>query len=573
MRNLFAIVVLLSATCVFTQETEPDIPGSTIRVASKLVLLDVIVTDKAGRPVTDLTAKDFSLREDGKTQVLSVFSAEQPEAALAKKDIPTLPANVYTNRPEYRVPPGPVTVLLLDALNTPVQDQMYARRELLSYLKSQLGSDKRMAVLVLTNQLHLLQDFTDDRELLRRAVEGYIATDSRSLDIEDVEKHLPPPPSDSERSGAYRNLVNDLRKVLLESAASSLDARVAQTLAAFQSLAQALGGVPGRKNLVWVSGSFPFTFVAESRPAPGDPKELVAYRDYQKDIRRTADVMAKAQIAIYPVDARGLAGAPLMDASHPLKNDMGHVYAGADLSDDLSRGDTSLQNSQAAMEEIAKDTGGLAFINRNDVDNAVALSVADAASYYTLGYYPRKKTYNGQFRSFLVKVERPGMRLRYRPGYFATDPSQTPEKKDENDGGELMSVMQNAALPATMVIFDARVAPPAGAGERAVPVELLVNVNTLSPERSGADDRHYDVDFHVAAFAPDGSLVTHKDSRVDAHVTTEKDQFLRRRGLPFHASLDLGPGRYQLRIVVRDNRTGFMGSVEIPLVMENGKAE
>jgi VWFA-related protein len=572
-RKLFLIAVLCSATCVFAQEAEPDIPGPTIRAASRLVVLDVIVTDKAGRPVTGLTAKDFSLLEDGKPQLLSVFSAESPDALPSRNDLPSLPPNVYTNRPEYRIPPGPLTVLLLDALNTPVRDQMYARRELLQYLRSQLGSDKRMAVLALTNQLHLLQDFSGDSELLRRAVEGYIATDSRSLDIEDVEKHLPPPPSDSGKGATYRNLVNDLRKVLLESATASVDARVAQTLSAFRNLAQALGGVPGRKNLVWVSGSFPFTFVAETRPAPGDPKELVAYRDYQRDIKRTTDVLAEAQIAIYPVDARGLAGAPFMDASHPLKNDMGHVYAGADLSDDLSQGDASLQSSQASMEEIAKGTGGLAFINRNDIDNAVALSVSDAASYYTLGYAPRDKNYNGQFRSFLVKVDRPGVRLRYRRGYYATDPAQFPDKKSRDEDEDLMSALQTAAMPATLVIFDARVSPPAAKAEVSVPVELLVNVDTLSFERTGTDDRHYDVDFHVAAFAPDGSLVTHADSRIDAHVTSEKYNHLRRQGLPFHTSLNLGPGRYQLRIVVRDNRTGSLGSVELPLVMEKVKNE
>jgi VWFA-related protein len=570
MRALFAVLVLFSTAALPAQETATDIPAPTIRATSRLVLLDVIVADKTGHPVMDLAARDFSLLQDGKPQRLSIFSVQRPDAPLpVSKDLPPLPAHVYTNRPEYRIPPGPLTVLLLDALNTPVRDQMYARRELLEYLRSQLGSGKRMAVLVLTNQLHLLQDFTGDSELLRRAVEGFIATDSRSLDIEDVEKHLPPPPSDTRGAAVYRNLVNDLRKVLLESATASVDARVAQTLAAFRNLAQALGGVPGRKNLVWVSGSFPFTFVAESRPAPGDAKEVVAYRDYQRDIRRTIAVLTEAQIAIYPVDARGLSGAPFMDASHPLKNDMGHVYAGADLSDDLSRGDTSLESSQAAMEELAKGTGGLAFVHRNDIDHAVALSVSDAAACYTLGYDPGEKSDDGQFHSFLVKVDRPGVRLRYRPGYYASSPAP-PERTGETGDSELMSVLQAVAMPATRVIFDARVTPPDSAGKPSVRVELLVNVDTLS-EEPGADGRHYDVDFHIAAFAPDGSLVAHKDSRVDAHVSAEENQRLRRQGLPFHTALTLEPGRYQLRIVVRDNQTGSLGSVEVPVVMEKVK--
>ncbi|MBZ5718942.1 MAG: VWA domain-containing protein [Acidobacteriia bacterium] len=570
MRNLAPLAVLVCvSSLVVAQEAVSDIPGPTIRASTRLVLVDVLVTDKTGRPVTDLAAQDFALLEEGKPQALATFAPERPQTPTPRKNLPALPPDVYTNRPTYRAGPGPLTILLLDALNTTVGDQSYARREMLDYLHTQLQPGRRMAVLALTSQLHFLQDFTGDPELLRRAVEAYIASDSRNLSIEDVEKRLPPPPSGG-GGATYAVMINSLRKMLLEQAVSSVDERAEKTLQAFRTLAQSVAGLPGRKSLIWVSGSFPLTFAPQTRPILG-PGQLVDSRNYEPDIRRTAQMLADAQVAVYPVDAHGLGGAPFMDASQPLKNDMGHIYAGDDLREDLSRSSEPSLNARAAMEEIAGLTGGLAFVSRNDIDNAVASSVADGSSYYTLGYYPKDKNWDGQFRTVQVKVARSGLHLRYRRGYYATDLASLPVHAGSKEDAELMSELRNVALPASLVVFDARVSPSAAAGGNEVAIDFRVDLNTLSFELMSNQGHHYNVDFHAVAFTPDGQITAHRDSRLDAPVAGQRYEQLIQEGLPYRTSLTLPPGRYQLRLMVRDNRTGFLGSLDVPLVLEEPK--
>src|SRR5438477_11476952 len=157
-------IVVCSAS--FLQVAGEDTKNAgTLKSVSRLVVVDTIVTDSSGQPVRGLKAEDFTVVEDGKPQKLVVFSEEQPNSnTLAAR--PSLPPNVFTNRPEYSNPTGALTVILLDGLNTPTQDQAYAREQLLKYLASQQDSTQRIAILALGNSLSLLQDFTSDRRML-----------------------------------------------------------------------------------------------------------------------------------------------------------------------------------------------------------------------------------------------------------------------------------------------------------------------------------------------------------------------------------------------------------------------
>jgi hypothetical protein len=230
--------------------------------------------------------------------------------------------------------------------------------------------------------------------------------------------------------------------------------RVAGTLAAFRSIARSVAGYPERKNLVWVSSSFPLSYQAQlafsfetSRP--------VFYRTYERELSQTANIMGDAQVSIYPVDARGLVGAEVVDASKPMRDESGKSYSGAELGELVTRSSDDRLTAQESIREVADLTGGRAFINRNDIDNAVALSVADGSSYYTLAYYPSNKNWHGEFRKIHVRVARKGVQLRYRNGYFATDVSQQAINRD----AELAQALRSDALPATMVIFDAKILP------------------------------------------------------------------------------------------------------------------
>ena len=151
-----------------SQPTEPPVP--TIRVNTHLVLVDVVVTDKSGKRVQGLKAEDFTLQEKGKNQKISIFTsaAENKQAAA-----PKLPPGIYSNKPEYRSPGGPVVVILLDAVNTPFKDQAYARQQMLEFVRNQYKPGQKTAVLTLTGALGVLQDFTDDPDVLLAALKSY----------------------------------------------------------------------------------------------------------------------------------------------------------------------------------------------------------------------------------------------------------------------------------------------------------------------------------------------------------------------------------------------------------------
>ena len=120
---------------------------------------------------------------------------------------------------------------------------------------------------------------------------------------------------------------------------------------------------------------------------------------------------------------------------------------------------------------------------------------------------------------------------------------------------------------ATMVIFDSRIVPPAPSSHMKVPVEFLVNPRTISGEDIGDGGRHFVIEFHAAAYSSDGKLVGHKDAGIDAPIKGGQLQAYLQQGIPFKTDLELGPGRYRLRLAVRDGRTGYIGTTEVPLTL------
>jgi len=568
-------VGLLPALWLTAQQNVPGIPAPVLRATTQLVQLDVVVTDKSGQPVRGLTREDFVVEEKGKPQKIATFGFSQHSAA-SHSGPPPLPENIYTNRVAYRTPTGPVTILMLDGLNTPIQNQAYARQQLIQYLATQFKAGQRMAVFGLSNSLSVLQDFTSDPELLRAALESAVAGKSSLLPDANRAPNTRTPAESSVRGGGaqFEKVLANVRQFQSEQDALALDTRVAVTLTALRTVARAVAGYPGRKNLIWVSAAFPLVLT----PDTGDGMNSIiplsqragfnTIRQYADDIRRTSSYLSDAQVAVYPVDARGLVGAPLNDASSSGLNDAGLLRMGADYGNQVAKQSGNLIETQFAMNAIAQETGGRAYFSRNDIDNAVALAVADGSVYYTLGYYVEDKNWDGQFRGISVKVDRPNVDVRHRPGYFAIDPVESYLKaKNKEKDNELAIAMRSDILPATMVIFDSRVIPPDPAAKMTVPVEFLVNMQTIAVEPQSGGKQHADLSFHAAAFSPEGKMVTAQDVRVDAPLKAETYQQFLQQGLPFKLELELAPGRYQLRLAVRDNRTGYLGTMEVPLIL------
>jgi VWFA-related protein len=555
-----------------------------MRAMTRLVIADVIVTDRSGQRVGGLSQDDFTILENGKPQKISVFTVESRHSGPASQG-PALPQNVYTNRPEYDMPTGPPTVMLLDGLNTPVADQGYARYKMLTYLDSQIQPGQPIAVYTLAGSLRLLQGFTDNLALLKAAVEHFTPQTSVEMQIEDVKKSLPSLHATGD-TGVHgggsgpdnlRRILSRMSEFTGEQTRYAIGVRVERTIAALEVLSKRMAGYPGRKNLIWVSAGFPMEItsqivqlttdrdvVAEGTTAT-DPGVRVE-KSYEESLRRLGAELSDAQMAVYSVDARGLVGSGTADASRQGTNAAGFLQTGSEYGAEVARSSGSVESTQDTLLTLAAETGGLTFKNQNDISGAVASSLADGSSYYLLGYYPESKQWDGKFRKIQVKINKPGVEVRHRTGYFAKDPMGWGKNKEKNDP-ELNSAMNMGAPQSTMVIFDSRVVPPAASSKMQVPVEFLVNPRSLTGEQMKDGGLHYSLEFHVAAYSADGKLVAHKDTGMDAPVKADRVPTFLQQGIPFKTEIELGPGQYWLRLAVRDGRTGYIGSTEIPLTL------
>ncbi len=583
-----AVLVLCVGWVAAQQVAPPDVPATVLRVNTRLVLVDVVVTDKKGQPVTDLTLGAFTLLENGKPQRIAFFDQPAQRPKEEAVELPPLPPHVYTNRPKYRKPSAPPTILLLDGLNTPTEDQSYARLQLLRYVDTQLEPGQQVAVFALANSLSVLQDFTDDPRLMRAAIASFTVQQSQDLAIGDVKGREPPPTrytgeptslTDQARGARARGGAppssNDIGKMLdekmrtrieeflSEQATLSLKARVAKTVAAFRLIARAVEGYPGRKSLIWVSQGFPLAMMAKVIKRGLDygwKGQLRAEEVFEEDLRTAAAFLADARIAVYPVDARGLMVSQF--------GGVGDIGRSLELSGLKYSTEVSSRDTLPTMRLIARDTGGRVFANRNDIDRSVALSVVESSSYYLLGYYPQDKREDGKFRKIQIKIAGPGLEKQHRRGYYAVGYKTKKQKKDS----DLLAAMRPGSPPATTVIFDSRVIPPSIANRMQVPVEFLVDVRTLTFDELAKGGRRFDLEFRAVAFAPDGKVAAHKETEVNARIGAENLAALQVQGLPFRAELELQPGRYQLCLAVQDKRTGFFGTTQFPLILEEPDA-
>ncbi|PYU49681.1 MAG: hypothetical protein DMG53_04510 [Acidobacteria bacterium] len=503
--GVLVLSICASPLAVDAQVQQNSSDSSTvIRATTRLVQVDVVVTDSSGRPLKDrLSEKDFSIFEDGKPQKLSFFSFQQLEGQ-EKRQIPQppqLPPHVATNRPEYQHPSGPPIILLLDGINTPAENQMVVRQQMLTFLADHFDPRMRIAVFLLGNELKVLQDFTSDPALLIAAMQKYRSQASAAGRQGGTDVQLQPPSFDGpnlppqargaavgagdSNSRSLMNIGYALARFEKESNANTMEMRIAHTADALAAIARHLAGFPGRKVVIWFSASFPLNLSVV------DPQDFDVYRSYADRLRATTNLLSDAQIAIYPVDARG--------------------------------------------------------------------SIRDSSTFYQVGYYPSHKQWDGKFHTIKVKVAGSGLAVRHRRGYYAIDP----ESWRRSGSGEMKAALERDSLASTGVLFYARAMPPSGNAD--VKVEFLVDPHTITFETQSENQHECNLEFQVQAFTPDGKLVKAQVQQAEAPLKQDTYDRIQKSGLPMPVSIKLAPGQYLLHIGVRDNRTGQFGTSELPL--------
>jgi VWFA-related protein len=582
---VFLLGGLASPAPLHSQTALPEDNGHRVfRANARIVVLDVVVTGMKGRPVEGLHKQDFLVSEDGHRQTISYFE-EHTGAQPLQANLPDLPPNVFTNVP--RVKPGDsATVLVLDTLNTPLADQSNVRAQMLKYLKK-LQPGRRMAIFTLGTRLRFVQGFTDDPALLAAAINNRkngAGTQNSPLLQSNAETA-----ADQELVGALMEVhaadaADAMRQFMANQSSTRSDSRVKLTLEALQELARYLAGFPGRKNVAWFSGAFPVVIF----PNPALNDAFSAQQDDQEEVRKTDALLGSAQVAIYPIGAEGLT--------------TGSLYSAGDDSRMTTRSQLSRQQDaaqersadHAAMDEIAKDTGGAAFYNTNGLTDALA-RVADHGSYfYTLTYTSTNPATDGRFRKIAVEFVRTGYQLAYRRGYYADDAKSvqaaaTPAPKPVSDP---LSPFLRPGLPdSTQIPLTLRVmrgsAPP-----RAAPASTTRS--PASPGQGGDNPNlkdpltRYSVDFMIAARglqfdpAPDGlrhvsveaALVVYNHEgealnwmlrQINLKLDAEHYATAQTDGVNLYLEIDAPSDGVRLRGGVYDLNSNLAGTLQIPL--------
>lgn len=589
MKRFVVQITVLSFASVLAYAQQPSPPptepGVVLRVTTRMVLVDAVVLDKEGHPVQGLKADDFTLTEDGARQKIASFSERVPRAANQPMP-PVLPPHVTTNRPavvQANAENGTVAVLLLDGLNTPPESQIYVKQEMLKFLAKQYDPNTKLAVIALTNNLTVLQNFTQDPLLLRAALNHYLAetpalarsggqTGTSSPFVPAPNMNLPAQakggptssgpdpglPATLAAGGSSASIFEDIAYMMdrfeREAENFSLDTRISTTLSALEQIARFMSGQRGRKVLLWFSTGFPFSVVGDS------PSAMEAGRDYGDEIRRTINLLNDAHVATYTIDAGGLAADSLGDPSLTGREADGRIHLGIDANRALSTESFQRFSTHDAMETIARDTGGRYFGNRNDLDGAIKSALSESSSYYMLGYYPTNKKWSGKFREIKLQVDRPGIQLRYRRGYFSLNPA---DWRRDNGERTLTAALTTNSLPSTEVTFMARALPPAPDADTVV--EFAVDSSTLSFETEAENHHYSSLRFEVQAFSPQGKLVKAEVQTAEASLPEPTYERVRKQEVPMSVPIRLGPGKYILRVGVRDNLTGLFGTADLAL--------
>ncbi len=371
---------------------QPTDTSPALHVSPQSIVLSVVVQDQEDHPVRGMKPENFRVTEGGVPQTIAHMEEHSSQAATpAAPSFPSLPPGTFTNYTPI-APGETLNILLIDALNTPLKDRSSIRSQLVQYARH-ADPKTRIAVFGLANRLILLQGFTSDPSALRDVVERkLIARVPSTADQPVADQQLGSNPSTAPSSLASPTIKGsppavivaaNLRAFEEELGAMETGFRVQYTLDAFNTLAHYLGVFPGRKNLIWFSGSFPFNIV----PNPSLQHPFNVADTDAKELRETVKLLTRAQVALYPVDARSLIAA---SATKPTPG--GHAHS---LGIDLSKVNQSQAAEHAMMEAIAASTGGRAFYNPESLADAVNSAVAAGSNYYTLTYNPTNPEADG----------------------------------------------------------------------------------------------------------------------------------------------------------------------------------
>lgn len=551
MTRIASLALLLGAAIVPLGAQTPTPQSSnrqpTLKITSRAVLVDVIVTGKNHEPVLDLTENDFSVTENGKPQAITFFEKNH-NAPIAPPIVPALPQNTFSNLSQYPQPPS-VNVVLLDSLNTYMADQGYVRDQAVKFL-GDVQPGTQSAIFTMGLGLHFIQGFTSDPGALVAALKN-----KKNTSVEESVLY-----ENQSETSAQNNLIGLMNQQTTDrngniTTMATPDAiyaftgffreetnfqtvdRDLITLENLRHLAVFLNGFPGRKNLIWFAQSVPAEFYNGLNSNP--------LLDAQ--FRKTMDMLAAARVAVYPVDPGGV-GTPSVPA-----------------------------------ELIAEQTGGRAF-QSNGLGKVMQSIQTETADFYTLSYVPTNSKMDGGFRKINVKVAGGKYKLAYRRGYYAIDtalPGNALDKRrvalakyaEQKNGNvdPLLPFMDLGMPQSDQILYEAKVTPlaadPAATDNDKMRYGVDFSIDPrdldLKPAADGAQSGI--VNFTLLVYDRYGKIIGHQVHAAAIALKPQAYATYQKTGIPLHADVAAPKGNYWLRTGIYDANSGKVGTLEIPL--------
>jgi VWFA-related protein len=512
------------------QQPLTDQPPVTFRVEVNYVEVDAFITDAQGTVVTDLTAADFEVLEDGKPQKISSFSLVNIPIERAERPLfagKPIEPDVQTN--EHLE--GRIYLLVLDDIHTDFTRTPRVKAAARRFIEQNFGTND-LAAVVYTGRSDASQDFTNNPRLLIQAIDKFSGRKLRSATIQRIEGARSNPetgqlePGDDieqmDRSFRARSVMNNIRK-----------------------LAEFMAGVRGRRKAMLLIGEGVDYNIYEATGILGSTASAV--------LLDTQDAIASAtrgNVSIYAIDPRGL-----QTGSEDLIQVSGTVGDA-----NLNSIQSEMRLSQDSLRVLAASTGGFAAVNRNDMDSAFDRIVAENSSYYVFGYYSTNERRDGRFRKIEVRVKRPNLRVRSRNGYYEARGRRPNQQPSSSKVSPALAEAVSSPLPVNGIPLKVFAAPYKGtAPDAAVAYVTEVDVNNFEfIEKDGIFSETIEV--VNTAIDAKGKMFPGERQFVNLNLKPDTLARAKRRGFRLVNQLSLPPGRYQLRVAA-SSRNGQTGSV------------
>ncbi|HZQ53781.1 MAG TPA: VWA domain-containing protein [Bryobacteraceae bacterium] len=527
-------LLALSALLAFSLHAQTP----TFTTGAQLVVETVSVTGKNGQPIEGLTAKDFTITENGVPQQIRFCEYQKLGEQLRAPQ--NFQPHIYDKLGRTQIAPEPpgdsryrdrrLLALYLDMTAMPPADQFRAIEAAEKFVRTQMTTNDVMAILRYTSgSVDVLQDFTDDRDRLLSILETLAVGEGQGLDESADDASTPDTGAAFGQDDSEFNIFNTDRQ-----------------LSALQTAAQMLGRLREKKLLIYFASGLRLNGL-----------------DNQAQLQATIQAAIRSNVAFWPIDARGLvAQAPLGDATKGSPGNLGMYTGAAALAVT-----TNLQQSQDTLYALASDTGGKALLDYNDLAKGIVQAQQSISSYYVLGYYTTNTAQDGKFRQIKISLNSPlSAKLDYRQGYFAGKEFSkfTAADKERQLEEALMLPDPITDLTIAMEIDYFQL----NRAEYFVPLVVKIPGRELALAKRGGAERSL-IDFIGEVKDEFGTTITNVRDKVDVKLTDETAAQLAKRPIEYDTGFTLLPGKYTIKFLARDAETGRIGTYQTTFVIPN----